>query len=374
MTVINKDTTVLADSDGPFRQFQIAMNSYPPLFRGNCLNLLLISDAQSIGDSTEYLKLLDSPLLCEERREYLVAEHARWPFPAYNIPSRPDPRLLSMCLCDRFDVVPNLLYCQRDIGRILADRSRWNKPDIVALMIVDGLSYYDLPEMPDLYPCFVNGVSITEFGHREVVGKPSVAERLFSIGYHQQTGFSYFDVSTNTLASELYSVFGNGQVSKVKAFEDCLEQLKLKKLSHGYVQIVAPGLDHLCHDHRDRPPTEYYIQRILGWFEVLLDCLRKGNRTVLACLTADHGILWRKHVEEEWIYTEDLQPEDLRHVRYISGSRLRSYANVRQCYGDAYTILKYPYITRKLRNTEWGVHGGISAWESLVPLIIREIQ
>jgi hypothetical protein len=350
----------------------VAIDAYPPAFRGNVLNLLFLDDAQPIRCAAAYLRSLDSPNLRDVCREYLMPEgYALWPFPVHSITERPDPWSLSERLYDNFSAAQHVLPTQRDVGCILHEKAAKLQPDIVALMIVDGLSYYDLPYAADVQPCLVNGVSTTDFGYREVIGKPTVSERLFSLGYSHQMGFTYFDVETNPLASELYGVFGSSQIKRVVTFKECLEHISAEGISHGFVQISAAGLDGLCHHHQDEPPVKHYIDEILHRFDALVSCLHEGNRNVLACLTADHGILWRQHLEGQWYVVNDLQPDDARYVRYIGGSRMRTYVLVKSCHGSAYSILRVPYITRKLRNNEWGVHGGISAWESIVPLIIR---
>jgi len=355
-------------------RMSVAMEAYPPAFQGNTLNLLFLDDAQPIRRALEYLHGLDSPNLCDDGREYLMpGEYALWPFPVHCIAERPDPRSLSETLYDHFDTAQYLLPTQRDIGRILYEKAVKLQPDIVVLMIVDGLSYYDLPDEADVQPCLVNGVSITDFGYREVIGKPSVSERLFSLGYCHQMGFTYFDTETNPLASELYGVFGSSQVVRIMTFKDCLEHISAEGISYGFVQVTAPGLDGLCHRHQDEPPVKHYIDEILNRFDALVGYLHNGHRKVLACLTADHGILWRKHLEGQWHVVNDLQPDDTRFIRYIRGSRLRNYVFVKGCLGGSYSMLRVPYITRRLKNNEWGVHGGISAWESIVPLIIRAI-
>ncbi|MCL0066105.1 hypothetical protein M1N79_04435 [Dehalococcoidia bacterium] len=350
-----------------------AMDAYPPAYEGNALNLLFLDDAQPIREATKYLRDLDSPGLCDDRREYLISKSAIWPFPVHYLRERPDPRCLSGRLYEHFDRAQYLIPTQRDIGRILHEEARKFDPDIVVLMVVDGLSYYDLPEGSDMHPCLVNGVSTTEFGYREVIGKPSVSERLFSLGYSHQMGFTYFDTESNVLAGDLYGVFGSSQVIKIMTFQDCLEHITAERLSRGFIQVTAPGLDRLCHRHQDKPPIKHYIDEIINWFDTLIICLRDSHRKVLACLTADHGILWREHLEGQWYIVDDLHPDDSRHIRYIRGSRMRHYACVRSCLGNSYSMLSVPHITRRLRNNEWGVHGGISAWESVVPLIVRRV-
>jgi len=353
-------------------RMSVAMDAYPPAFRGNALNLLFLDDAQPIRCAPKYLRSLDSPNLCDDCREYLLSEeYALWPFPSHGIAGRPDPWLLSERLFDRLSIAEHLLPTQRDVGHILQERATKIQPDIVVLMVVDGLSYYDLPNEVDAQPCLVNGVSITDFGYQEVIGKPTVSERLFSLGYSHQMGFTYHDVEANPLASKLYGVFGSSQVKRVATFNDILEHISAEGISQGFIQVTTAGLDGLCHHHQDEPPVKYYTDEILNRFDALMSCLHEGNRKVLACLTADHGILWRHSLEGKWAVVNDLQVDDKRCIRHIRGSRIRDYILVKSGLGGTFSMLRLPYITRKLRNNEWGVHGGISAWESIVPLIIR---
>jgi len=304
-------------------------------------------------------------------REYHAYEQEVWPFPVYKVKERPDPLLLSLKLYEKFPLVDDLLVTQHDIGLILSSEAERIQPDIIILMIVDGLSYYDLPEEPEVRPCIVNGVSITGFGYREVVGRPSVSQRLFSMGYRRQLGFTYYDTDVNPLAGDIYGVFGGSQVLRIRKFEDIITNIDAEVMHRGFIQIAASGLDEICHHHHDEPPVGQYITAIFDRFHVLLSHLAKGGRSVLACLTADHGILWREQLENQFEVIGDLHPDDARHLRYIKGSRLRTYTQIKSCLGDTYSLLQVPYITRPLKNNEWGVHGGISAWESIVPLIMR---
>jgi hypothetical protein len=92
---------------------------------------------------------------------------------------------------------------------------------------------------------------------------------------------------------------------------------------------------------------------------------------VLACLTADHGILWREAIEGRLEVVGDLIHEDAGHARYVRGHVLRPYGRCVTCLDSHYTAFRFPFMTRELRSNEWGVHGGISAWESIVPFIMR---
>jgi hypothetical protein len=93
----------------------------------------------------------------------------------------------------------------------------------------------------------------------------------------------------------------------------------------------------------------------------------------LACLTADHGILWREQIEGRIEIVGDIYSQETHSPRYVKGHLLRPYGRQVTCDKQRYTLLGVPYLTRSLRSNEWGVHGGISAWESLVPMHIVQI-
>jgi len=354
-------------------RFSTVLDAYPAGFSGNLLNLLFLDDAMSISSPRDFLRNLDAPALVEERRQYVADSYAFWPFPTFSIKGRPEPWSLSQRLFERFDEATRVVPTQRDIGRIVESRVKRYGPDIVLLLIVDGLSYYDLPEDMDSEPCLVDGVSITEFGYRQVIGSPEISRRLFALGYRVQLGYTYFSPTPRTLADNILSTFSSSQVIKVKAFDEILEHVTAQRLARGYIQVSMPGLDQICHAHHDKPPRDHYIQEILRRFERLVDGLAKQKHRILACMTADHGILWREIIEDRAEIVGNLSPEDVHHPRYIIGHLLRDYGRCRTSFGQNYTLLRVPCLTRDLRSNEWGVHGGISAWESVVPLLIRVV-
>ena len=353
-------------------RFSAALDAYPAGFSGNRLNLLLVDDAEPIVAAGNYLRQLDDLALLEEKREYLVDEGIPWPFPRISMEERPDPWRVSEQLFERFEQASSLLTTQQSIAQVLEHRTRQSNPAIVALVIVDGLSYYDLPSSVEAEPCLVSGISITEHGYRAVVGHPSVSRRMFALGYAEQMGFTYYPTDRPGLSADLHDTFSDSQLTRVKAFDEVLEQITRKRMARGYVQITLSGLDQICHSHRDRPPREHYLEEILARFEALVDCLKAKSSRILACLTADHGILWRDVVEDNLEIADDLFREDIRSPRYIKGSILRPYGKPCRSLGQNFTLLKVPWMTRRFRSNEWGVHGGISAWESIVPLIIQQ--
>lgn len=348
------------------------LDAFPVAFRGNPLHLLSLEDAHPIRSADTYLRTLDGLALCEERREYLLPGAGEWPFPSLTVQGRPDPAVLSQTLFEHLDLAGGLLLTQRSLGAYLCQEARKTDADIVALMVVDGLSYYDLPDDGSAIPCLVQGATITESGYRDVIGRPSVSQRLFALGYRRQLGLTYFDPEENALAADLYAVFGASQVVRISTIEEGLGYLRAERIDRGYVQLTAPGLDGLCHHHRDQPPREQYLSAVMKRFSALVDALSGSGRSVLACLTADHGILWREHLDGCSELAGDLLPEYSRHPRHIEVGLLRAYGRQESCGGRAHTLLRMPFLTRPLKRTEWGVHGGISAWESLVPVVVHQ--
>lgn len=349
-----------------------AIDAYPAAFRGNRLNLLFLDDAHPIINSKEFLGKLDSLLLQDERREYLLGEKERWPFPTIDIKSRPDPWKVTDALFENFEIASNFLPTQRDIWKILTDHVSRNDSDIVILNIVDGLSYYDLPEDMGAIPCFVRGVTTTDFGFLDVVGKPAVSQRLFNMGYKNQLAFTFFDKDSRPLSAKLHSTFGRSQLNRINSIEEGIDIIEKNPFWRGFIQIVAPGLDKLSHYHADRPMVKETCDRIIERLDKVIDCVSSKGRKVTACLTSDHGILWRDDAKEKTTVVGDLFSEDAIHPRYVKGSLTRNYARVVKCESQSFTLLKAPYMTRDWKHSEWGVHGGISAWESIVPIIIKK--
>ncbi len=360
------------DQGAGIATFSRLLDLYPAAFSGNPLNLLLLDDAQPIWNGRDYLRRLDALSLMDERREYLADASCSWPFPHVRLDSRPDPWDISEVLFERFDDARLMLPKQGGIAEVIDARVRQRLPRAVGLIIADGLSYYDmLPEM-GAEPVFVPGITSTAFGYREVTGQPSISRRLFALGYAQQMGFTYFDPQVNDLARDVYATFAPSQVTRVKEFGEVLNMLKGVPATPIYVQITMAGLDQLSHSHWDRPPRDEYLRHIVENYDALAEALRGRFGHALTVLTADHGILWRDEIEGRLEIADGLFAEDLGSPRYVKGSLLRGYGRVCRCNGQHYTLLRAPYMTRRFRNNEWGVHGGISAWESIVPLLMRE--
>jgi hypothetical protein len=347
-----------------------AVDMVPCVFDGNPLNLLFLDDVRT-ADSRTFARTIAAPELVEEERLVFWSRAAgSVGLPRLTLRQRPDPTRLSERLFARFDRLRDVINPQSDIGARIEKLASATRPDVVALVVVDGLSYYDLPEEAS-EPWFVDGPSITQFGFREVMGAPTVSQRLFRLGYRTQRAFTYFDHRDNPLAQELHRQFGDTQVVRINEFSQVVQN-KDMSLSQVFVQVTMPGLDALAHNHRDRPPIEHYKTEIMARFSGLVEALETGKRRVLACLTADHGILWRECLPLEPTLYESGLDGDFHHPRFLKGAVQRDGLKAVRTGIGGFGLLRYPYLTRRLRRTEWGVHGGISAWESLVPLVIHE--
>lgn len=357
--------------DASLSTFSKALDVMPCVFQGNPLNLLFVDGFRVVRETEQYVRELASPHLMQEQRELLFARPTGQAFFQAHYPKRPDPTAVSDMLFARFNEVDNFLLTQEGIADYLAKRIAQYTPDVTIFVVADGLSYYDLPDSEDTQPCLVKGPTITPHGYQAAIGTPSLSQRLFNMpsGYTKQYAYTYFDVDSNDLAGRLHRTFGSGQVQKVREFQNIVDHVK-QVLGHAktYIQVTTTALDGLCHNHRDRPPVEAYKQKVLANFHALVELCAQQNRRVLACLTADHGILWRDVVDFEVI--DAPTANQTTHSRYLTGGLLRDYATTVHADGNTFSLLRAPYISRNLRSNEWGVHGGVSAWESLVPLKI----
>jgi hypothetical protein len=57
------------------------------------------------------------------------------------------------------------------------------------------------------------------------------------------------------------------------------------------------------------------------------------------------------------------------HPRHYEHSKRSQHVLNVEFEGKEFALLEYPYLRRDLRANEWGVHGGLSFEESVVPLL-----
>jgi hypothetical protein len=282
---------------------------------------------------------------------------------AVEIDHNPFTSELNTILFDQWDWVNANLLKQSDISQYIVDYS--HHQDCIILLLIDGLSWIDLSSFftnsTELKPVIVDGISNTKSGMTRIVGQPKLVYRL---PLSQCYGFSYWKRDNNTLTDFLFDGFGEN-VKKIRSFDEVLSSLEILDLKDTYVQIVRQGLDGICHQHRDSPNPQSYIQKLYDDFLDLVDLVKRKQITARIYLTSDHGILWQQNV--------DLQVFDFgknnRHPRYLENRHPSQKVKSFPSDGDLYCALEYPYISRQLKRNEWGVHGGISFEESIVPLL-----
>jgi hypothetical protein len=272
---------------------------------------------------------------------------------------------LNRVLLKRYEFVRANMLCQSQV----ADRIvREADAEAIILMLVDGLSYGDVKRcaphwLSNTIPVLVDGVSITEQGMMRIVGTPTLAQRLFDAGYRQLLGFTYWERAEEPLTDRLFTGFGD-RVCKVKSFDEALAALQGEDLANAFVQIVRTGLDAAAHRQREKPTIDAIATDVLNDFERLAAlCERKGV-SARVYLTSDHGILWaHEHALQVYEYG------DADHPRYYEYGKRSQHVLEVDFEGKAFAMLEYPYLRRELRANEWGVHGGLSFEESIVPLV-----
>ena len=335
--------------------------------------LPLEKQVQVFETAAELVEILDRPELQNDHARMLTLD---WN-PQYTsrlIPLKVDHQplttQLNQVLKRRWDFVKSTLICQSILPDLIA---RPTGAGCTILILVDGLSWADFsaywPEPVQAQPVLVDGASTTEQGMKRVVGKPPVVERLFAQGCDRAIGFSYWTREDNALTDQLFAFFSHN-VEKVRSFQDVLERIAQIDLKSTYIQIVRQGLDELCHKHRDHPKPENYVKAIAQDWRSLLGYLQNRGIMAQVFLTSDHGILWNSGHDLQ-VLPEGKWTDSPRFLKY-------SYPSLRtkdmSFEGKTYSLINYPYIGRDVKNNEWGMHGGLSFEESIVPLVTATID
>lgn len=328
------------------------------------LSLLLLSDFD-IVDSDDLDRQLDDLNYRLPRRRIVIKSHPgrvarRLPKPIF-LDETPGKEILNKAIGDKYAVVSSLLPRQSEVQKMI---SSVPKNESVVLVVVDGLSYEDSREaFPDSVPMLADGPTTTPEGIRRIIGAPTIAQRMFESGY-KIVGYSYWTREGNPLTDEFFAPIPRQDLLRRKEFGEILEDLDKRDLFRTYVQIYMEGLDGVCHRCREYPPMAAILKEISERVSALRKVLEeKGIRSTIF-VTSDHGILWNS---ENLQLIDDLQFKDKKSPRYTSGNIVRPFAKAFSLEGMSITSLFYPYISHPLKNNEWGVHGGISYEESIVP-------
>ena len=288
-------------------------------------------------------------------------------FPTLKFPNFPTIAQVNEVLPSRFGT--NNLLKQSDVAAEITARISQELPQIVVLLVFDGLSFYDVVDwkLPHatLEPCLVDGLSVTDKAMQRIIGTPVLTHRLFSLGYILRLGFSYWERSGNPLTNALFAEFPKHQLHRVTTFDEVLGAVKASEWSTStYVQIIRSGLDHVCHSYRERPDIMSLLEGLKRDVLSLLAVLQETGESFRLFITADHGIFWYNEQKVVPLAHERFK------ARYTEG-HVTIGDNILTLQSDEglYTVLTGDKVIAKERkSTEWGFHGGISAQESLVPL------
>lgn len=277
---------------------------------------------------------------------------------------------LNRVLLKRYELIRHHMLCQSKIADEIVNRAN---TDAVALILVDGLSYADVKRhatqwLDSVIPVLVDGVSVTDQGTMRIIGKLSLAQRLFDRGFRTCLGFTYWERAEEQLTDQIFTGFGE-RVHKVKSFDEVLAILEEKELEDAFIQIVRTGLDGAAHRQRETPNVATMVKDILTDFERLAAVFEQKGVSAWLHLVSDHGVLWaHEHALQVYEFSGAEHPRHYEHAK-----RSERFLNV-EFEGKEFTLLEYPYLRRELRTNEWGVHGGLSFEESVVPWLKFRIE
>jgi hypothetical protein len=127
------------------------------------------------------------------------------------------------------------------------------------------------------------------------------------------------------------------------------------------------GLDQDSHNRKEEPDRDAVVDDLVTDIRDLEDELDRQSDSWRIFATADHGILWRSQLPDDPPVVMD---DYKHHPRYVTGrEKVPHSMAITNHDGEIASGLGYPYLARDLEHTEWGVHGGFSYYESIVPLI-----
>jgi hypothetical protein len=355
-------------------QLDVVLNYTPVVYEGEPLLLAELDNLVVEHNVWQYVQRVDnlSPLPVE--RTVLLGPVTsyfdRWPVIRVDARIPADIAQFNRSLFENYDQVQRFTFAHSDIAsRIEEDLDA----DVIVLLLIDGLSYTDWVDFPGVQSCLVEGPTVTSVGFRNIVGTPSIARRLFEKGVRKRMGFSHWDRS-NKLTNIFFKGFDPAtQMFKADEFKQVLLTLDKLPSEQTYVQIIANGLDAICHRHRGRPAIEAIAHHLYeNILLALVEKLQKIGAAALVYATADHGIWWKPEPasSEELVVIRD---ERTNSRRYAEGALIVPNSKQFSYYGRNYTVLAYPYLFNSLTALEWGTHGGISFQESVVPFVKLEV-
>lgn len=294
----------------------------------------------------------------------------------------PSAEIVNHVLPHRVDHARSHLLTHRRVANRIVEDVRMNRYQSVIFLLVDGLSYWDVLDWPEVVePCFIDGPSITfyedkstkqplkDVGFPAIVGNPGLARRLSDLGLQYSRGFSYWSRESNVVSDYL---FQGVPLTRVTNFQEVLARLHDKDVSQTYIQIVREGLDGLAHHRRELTAAEIKetVRAIRQDALALAEILHDQGRSAALFLTSDHGILWKTDHPFTLLKTGDRV-----HPRYGTFPPATSDATTAFVLDEQeFYVYHWPYLGSNIRWNDSGVHGGLSAHESIVPFIRWEFH
>lgn len=258
---------------------------------------------------------------------------------------------------------------QSHIASLVEETTAREMPPTVVLIIVDGLSYRDWNGPGKVEPCLVDGLTNTQAGTRRIVGKPPLARRLLSMGYHRRIGFSYWTRDDNDLTDSLFHGFTRDMIHRIRSMNELTNTIHGHVGEGTYVQVVRQGLDGLAHQCRDRPNVKGISGQIADDVDGLVRALRNGGNHGIAFVTSDHGILWFDEIMPDARFLKEPATVPL---RYYESAHVPGAVDQGQSFffdSSNSRLLAETIFRRSYKSNEWGAHGGISVAESVTPFV-----
>ena len=278
-----------------------------------------------------------------------------------------------------WDDVESTTTCQSEVGDIITKAAC--DVDVIALVIVDGLSYQDWTQSGyEAEPVYVDCPTRTDCGYPNVVRGASNGKhlqyRLFDKGYKTRKAFTYWERKKNNLSDELHDGFSkNDVIGNIQDFGDSISYLQTHNWykPKTYLQFTLTGPERVAHRMKEDPVIQSEVDAVHEKITGLRETIGTETDSFRIFVVADHGILWRMDNEFEeldgnWkqgIRRQYDNPPD-------SASVPESVGEVSIWGGQKCLRLYYPYVFNTLRSNEPGVHGGFSYQESIIPLIEYE--
>lgn len=345
------------------------------------LPLCLTGDIRIVDDPVLLLEEIDDVTQTSYGQVLILQSHPLLlsRFPQVVSRNLPPVEAINRNMRFRLDYARDHLLTTHKIADYLTHDVKAHDYDIVALLLIDGLSYGDVHTWSsDIQPCFVDGLSVTyrlthnnktqavrDVGFPSIVNEPTIAARLYNMGFHEARGFTYWNPSDNVIAEAMFNGIPTRRTTNFNAICASLREASFSRKA--YVQVVREGLDGLAHGKRELARTEIEgaLVAIQQDIDQLITLLRSKSPNACLYFVADHGILWK--TEHKWInlgipgckprYAElrlESQVEESRFVRFQSKE-------------SPYYAFCYPYLGNPIPADDSGVHGGLSYQESIVP-------